>query len=201
MAFEQNPVLQNLAYGTQLPQNLPQVGMNSVRQKPQGFLEGLGNFFLGEGPKQFYATPYTANQHEGFNKLLQMGLQNQENPYTGFEPIQKQIMEQFYNQILPGIAERFTGVTGGAPSSPSFAKQIGSGAQGLATMLAAHRAQFGQNQQQIGLRQAQLGLTPQYENAITPRTPGFFENLLGLAPTAIKAYGAYNNPLAYLGGQ
>jgi len=67
VAFEQNPVLQNLAYGRQqLPQNLPQTGISSLNRKPQSFLQGLGNFFLGEGPKQIYSTPYNANQQQGF---------------------------------------------------------------------------------------------------------------------------------------
>lgn len=202
MAFEQNPTLQNLAYGRQqLPQNLPQTGISSLNRKPQSFLQGLGNFFLGEGPKQIYSTPYNANQQQGFNSQLQMGLQNQQAPYAGFEPIQKQIMDQYYNQILPQTAQQFTGITGGALSSPSFAQQIGSGAQGLASMLAAHKAQYGQNQQQFGLQQTQLGLTPHYQTAFQDRQPGFLENLLGLAPQALQAYGAYNNPLAALMGR
>jgi hypothetical protein len=200
MAFEQNPVLQNLAYGTQMPINIPQVGIRSL-QKPQGFFEKLGNFFTGQGPQQYTSSPYGQNQQQAFNQLLQMGMQNQQNPYAGFEPIQQQIMSQFYNQIVPGIASRFTGLTGGALSSPSLIQQLGSGGRGLAESLAAHKAQFGQQQQQLGLRQAQLGLTPQYETAYTGRQPGFLENLLQLAPQVVQAYGAYNNPLALLGAR
>ncbi len=195
MAFEQNPVLQNLAYGRQqLPQNLPQTGISSLNRKPQGFLQGLGSFLLGEGPKQLYSTPYNTNQQQGFNSLLQMGLQNQQNPYAGFEPIQKQIMDQFHNEILPGIASRFTGNTGGALSSGSLGQQLGTASQGLASMLAAHKAQFGQNQQQFGLQQSQLGLTPQYQNSLQERQPGFLENLLsGLIPQLSQIYGGFSN--------
>ena len=202
MAFEQNPVLRNLAYGKygkESPQNLPRSGVRALsnpQQQSQGFLgrlgQGISNFFGGQGPQEFYSTPYSQNQEQGFNSLLQMGLKNQQDPYAGFDPIQKQIMDQFYNEVIPNISARFTGETGGALSSGSLAQQLGTASQGLQSMLAAHRAQFGQNQQQFGLQQAQLGLTPQYQTAFQQQQPGFLQQLLQLAPSAVKAYGAYN---------
>jgi hypothetical protein len=205
VAFEQNQQINRLLNPIGMPQNqLPTGGMGSIapmqmmplgQDRNKGFFSKLGEFFGGTPQQQLYNFPYTQQQYGAFNNLLNQGQQNINNPYAGFEPLQQQIMNQFYNEILPGIAARFTASTGGALSSPSFAQQIGSGAQGLAERLAAHKVNYGQQNRQFGLQQTQLGLTPQFESSYIPRQPGFFENLAGSAAQGLGAIGG-----RYLGG-
>lgn len=203
MAFEQNAELQRLLNPVGIPQNqFPTAGMGAQpgrfapmqmmpfqQNQNQGFWSKLGSFFGGSPEQQLYQFPYTQNQYGAFNNLLQQGQENINNPYAGFEPLQQQIMNQFYNEILPNIAGRFSG---GALSSPDFAKQIGTGAKGLAESLAAHKAQFGQQNRQFGLQQSQLGLTPQFQQSYIPRQPGFLENITGALANGLgRAAGTY----------
>jgi hypothetical protein len=205
MAFEQNPQLNRLVnpmgqqqfptqgMGVSQMQMMPFQQQNQGRNQNQGFLSrlgsGLSNFFGGTPQQQLYSFPHTQQQYGAYDNLLQQGQQNMNNPYEGFEPIRKQIMEQFYNEILPGISSRFGA---GALSSPDFTKQLGTAGQGLASMLAAHQANFGQQNKQFGLQQTQLGLTPQFESSFIPRQPGFVENALGAVSGGLgRAAGSY----------
>lgn len=157
----------------------------------QGWGDWLQSLFQSTPAQQVTSSPYNQQQQQFFGNLLQQGNQNMQNPYAGFEPIQNQIMSQFYNEILPGIAARFSAATGGAQSSPSLIQQLGSGAQGLAQQLNAHKINFGQQNRQFGLQQAQLGLTPQLQHSYMQRQPSAFENGLGLIPSAIRAGAAF----------
>jgi len=203
MAFEQNPQLNRLI-NPMGQQQFPTQGMgvNQMQMMPfqqdqnQSIWSKLGNFFTGTPRQQSYSFPHTQQQYGAYNNLLQQGQQNMNNPYEGFEPIRKQIMEQFYNEILPGISSRFGS---GALSSPDFTKQLGTAGQGLASMLAAHQANFGQQNRQFGLQQTQLGLTPQFQANYHERQPGFIEHSSG--PFLSSLGGAIGGPLgAGLGG-
>lgn len=208
MAFEQNPQLNKLLNPMGGGQQLPTAGMGTgpgriapMQMQPfqqdqnQSMWSRFSNFFGGTPQQQLYSFPYNQQQYGAFNNLLNQGQQNMQNPYAGFEPLQQQIMSQFYNEILPGIASRFTGLTGGALSSPSFTQQLGSGGKGLAESLAAHKLNYGQQNRQFGLQQTQLGLTPQFESSYVPRQPGFVENIAGSAAQGLGALGG-----RYLGG-
>lgn len=217
MAFEQNQQLSRLVNPMGMQQGqFPTAGMGQQQnqfpsgmgqggripgmqfqpyQQDQGWGSWFKNFLFGSPEGQMYEFPYTQNQYGAFNNLLNQGQQNMQNPYAGFEPLQQQIMSQFHNQILPGIASRFTSGTGGGLSSPSFTQQLGSGARGLAESLAAHKVNYGQQNRQFGLQQTQLGLTPQFQSSYVPRQSGFLENA-GVA----AAHGLGRAAGAYLGG-
>jgi hypothetical protein len=199
VAFEQNPALNRLINPMQQNQ-FPTGGMGVMspisqpfnqQNNNQGWGDWLASLFQSTPAQQVTSSPYNQQQQQFFNNLLQQSNQNMQNPYAGFEPIQNDIMSQFYNEILPGIASRFTGMTGGALSSPSFVQQLGSGAQGLAERLALHKTNFGQQNRQFGLQQGQLGLTPQLQHTNMQRQPSAFENSLGLIPSALRAAGAF----------
>lgn len=204
MAFNQNQQLQQLlspmpqmspmqrspsySYQTSPMQKQPMFGSTPIQQN-NGFLGGLRDYFLGSSPQFAYSSPYGQNQQQGFNQLLQMGMENQQNPYAGFEPIRQQIYDQFYNTILPRLTEQF-GSTGGAASSPQFAQTLRSGGQSLANMIGAHQQQYGQQNREFGLRQAQLGLTPQYENSYIPGQEGFISSVANRTlPLGLSLYG------------
>jgi len=136
------------------------------------------NFFLGT-QGQFNQQPrFNPMQNNSMAQLLQMGQQNQMNPYQGFAPIAQQARSQFNNQTVPSIAERFTSMgSGGALSSPAFASQLGQAGSGLEEAIAALMAQFGQRQQQFGLQQSGQGLQQQNEMSYQPGQMGFMQSL------------------------
>lgn len=198
MAFEQNQQLQQLLNAGGIQNFQPQTPSFKFQPTPTsggGFFGGLKNFFAGSPGQLAYSSPYGQNQQQAFQNLLNSGMYNQQNPYEGFDALRQQIMNQYYNEIIPGLAEQFTGGTGGAASSPQFARSLQGSAQGLAGQLLAHKSQYGQQNRQFGLQQAQLGLTPQFEQSYIPGQQGFLQGLLGAVPAI-----AQTGVRSYLGG-
>lgn len=126
-----------------------------------------------------------ANQYN--NNLLGP---NQQQAYDQFS---QPYLQQFNEQILPGIAERFAGA--GALSSSGFGQSLGGAASGLQAQLAqlfsslqgqAAQQQYGQYNQlaQTGLNHQQFG----YRH--TPSSQGFLNNL------AVGVGGQLASPLA-----
>lgn len=77
-------------------------------------------------------------------------------------------MNQFQGQILPGLAERFTSMTGGGQRSGAFARQTTGASERLAEVLHAQqgkmtredqmaRADYGLKRGVLGMQQAQFG--------------------------------------------
>ncbi len=101
------------------------------------------------------------------------------------------LMRQFQEQIIPGLAERFSGAGAGAQSSSAFQQALGGAGADLTERLASLRGQlkmqalpqalgYAQAPGQRGLQQAQLGLgTQSFENLFRPRTQGLLGSLLG----------------------
>lgn len=57
-----------------------------------------------------------------------------------FEAFEKPALRQFQEQIVPGIAERFTSMGAGAQGSSAFGQQLGAAGAGLAESLSGQRA-------------------------------------------------------------
>lgn len=113
----------------------------------------------------------------------------------GLDEIQGPALEQFENQILPSILERFSGA--GARSSSALNQTLGESAKGLTTNLAAMRAQGLQNATQVrqnainqllGYNQfaANPSFTQNYFKEGSPATPSIWSQL---APIAGRALG------------
>ena len=115
------------------------------------------------------------------SSLLQGILSGQD---QGAAALEAPAMRQFQEQIIPGIAERFSGLGAGAQSSSAFQQALGGAGAGLAERLAAMQSErqtgalgqalpFAQApfQQQMGL----LGVSP-FQNIYSPRQPGFLES-------------------------
>lgn len=136
----------------------------------------LGQFFLGSPSRLEQVSRYTPEQTAALNQVLGMGLQGLQDPYQGFEPIEKKARSSFAQQTIPSLAERFTS-TGGALSSPSFASQIGQAGAGLEENLAALRSQYGLQNRAQQLNMLELGLTPQFEHYGLGAEPGFLPSL------------------------
>lgn len=128
---------------------------------------------------------YTPQQQDIFNKTGQMGLQNMQNPYQGWEPLKQQATDYWNQELSPEITNNFTSGSGGARlSSPAFASQLAAGGTGLAAMLNEQKMRYGQQNRDFGLQQAKFGSQQQFENIYEPGQVGFGEqigDLLGKA--------------------
>ena len=141
------------------------------RQKPQS---GLNSFLFGT-PENYQQLPrFTPQGQNTLEQLLSGGIDQVNKPYEGYEPIEQETMQKFWQEILPGIKEQFAG-QGGRTSSPDFLGQLGSSAKGLAGILASQKARYGLENRQQGLQRTQLGLTDPFNTQYRERQPGFFE--------------------------
>jgi hypothetical protein len=175
-------------------QNMPQPYASAIPSQPpkqnwlQKIASGAGNFFFGNpGGVEQYST-VTPDQQNVLQLLQQLGIQGLQNPYAGFAPIAQQAVNQFNQQTVPSLAERFTSLGNGALSSPAFASQLGQANAGLQSDLAAMQAGYGQQNIQQALQLLQLALRPQSENLHKPRESGLVQNLLGAAPSFYQSY-------------
>lgn len=116
------------------------------------------------GGDYLQAPIYNPAQESMFENLLQLGGQRLANPTQGFAPYEQRAREQFMQNTIPGLAERFTAMGGGQRSS-AFQGALGQAASDLESQLAQLRSSYGQQQEQMGLNLASLGLTPQYSQA------------------------------------
>jgi hypothetical protein len=153
-------------------------GGNESPQQRGGGRSGMSEF-LGGTPGRFdQVGRYNPNQERAFNQLLSQGLQGLMNPQAGFQPIANQARQQFQNQTVPSLAERFTAGAGGALSSPAFASQLGSAGAQLEGNLASGAAQYGMNNQSNLLQMLGMGLQPQFDTYQNPGQAGFAQNAM-----------------------
>lgn len=115
------------------------------------------------------------------NFLLSDALQNLQNPQQGFEPIEAEARRNFLQSTIPALSETFQG---GRLSSPLFQKQLGYAGAGLESVLAAQKAQFGQNNRQLALNQFQVGAQPRFSTQYHSGSEGLVQQVL---PIAVKA--------------
>jgi len=165
-----------------------------------GGLAGLFGGLFGGGEKGGVkqAQNFNPQQQQILSMLLGQGQQNLQNPYAGFEDISNYAQNQFHQNIVPSIAERFTSMGNNALSSGAFASQLGQAGRGLGDTLAMQRQQYGQQNQQNALGQLSLGLSPSFQNYYQQSQPGFGENLMhGAIQAAPSFYQSYmlNNAL------
>src|SRR5574340_571162 len=96
-----------------------------------------------------------------------------------FSKFEAPIKRQFQEEVIPGIAERFTGV--GGQRSSAFKQSLGQAGAGLEEQLAAMRGNM-QSGAASGLMSALMGLGQQglgQYQAYRPSSPGFFQSLFG----------------------
>jgi hypothetical protein len=190
---------------TSAMQYVPRGTFSNPQQGGMGGLPGTQmlpqpGWFSGT-PSQIQSTPrYTGDQQQLFQQLQQIlggtgGLMAQATQRQSFEPFAQEARQNFAQQTLPGLVERFTGLTGGKLSSPSFAAQAGAAGAQLDQGLAAEKGRFELGQQ--GMQQNLLGMLlgplmkPQFEQQYIPGQSSRLGALLGgLAPAAGQLTGA-----------
>lgn len=131
----------------------------------------------------------TPDQKNLVGQAGNLGLQQLQNPTAGFQPIANQARNQFNNQTIPGLAERFTSLGGSGQRSSAFQGALGSAGSDLESQLAGMQAQYGQRQQALGQNLLGMGLTPQFENVYSQGGPSFLSGLFGGASKGIGSLG------------
>ena|SRR5258708_30004141 len=151
-----------------------------------GVIGGGVKKILGDNPGQIHQVPqYTPQQQQVMDLLLQLGGEKQQNPYEGFEGIEQNALNNFFEQIVPQLTEGFSGSGNNAYSSPVLQTNLSSAGSSLAQRLAAMQNEYGMQNQHSGLQQLQLGLNPRNENYFQAPTPGIGRGLLDFAASSL----------------
>ncbi len=167
--------------------NMNQLGSPSFQNVP----DQEGNWFSGYKPQIMTSSPFTGNQQNIMNILGQMGMQGlQTGQMPGgmsFDPI-KQSYEQNYRQnVMPSIAERFAGLGGeGAAGSSGFKASMLGAENQLQTQLAGMQSQYQAQMLPMLMQMLGIGLKPQYEQQLIPAQGGFGQQLGSAAASALS---------------
>ena len=150
---------------------------------------GLSENLFGESGKDLRFDLFRPQQQQAFSDILSQSMDQFQGSDFSFGPIADRARKQFQEQTVPSLAERFTGL--GGQRSSAFGQQVGQAGADLESQLAAMESQFGLEEGKLLQSLMGLGLTPQFENILSPRQPGLLENLLtGIAPGFGKGFGA-----------
>lgn len=170
----------------------------------QGSSNGVWEFLFGTPEGQQLLSRFSPEQQSHLSQLLKSGQQDIQNPYAGFEPIKQSILNSLHQDVLPRLTHQFSAQGSNALSSPVLQSQLGGQAANyLADKLGAAQAAYGLQNKDIGLRQIQLGLSPQYGSGGINQNMGTSGLLSEITPSVIKmltekagAYFANNNKSA-----
>ena len=153
--------------------NIPSGPISTPLPGDPGFWAGLKRFALGREPEFLQFSPYTPNQQSAMQQLLQTGLGGLSPQNISFEPIEQRARQQFQENTIPSLAERFNALSGGQGlRSSAFQTALGRQASDLESSLAALRSQHNINLLPAYQNMATMGLTPQYESIYAPGGPG-----------------------------
>lgn len=160
--------------------------------KFSNLLSPLSSMLFGENQRIEQMQNYTPEQQSVMSQLLQQGLGGM--GQFDFTPIEEQARQGFQQNTIPSIAERFTSMGGGQRSS-GFQQTLGQAGAGLESNLAAMKQQYNLQRQPLFQNMMNMGLRPQFENIIHPKSSGILGGLMGgigqgigqMAPMALGA--------------
>lgn len=151
----------------------------------------FSNFLFGS-PSQTKQLPLLSQPQLSAQRVaLGSGQNILQNSPLSFAPIKQQYEKQFSEQVIPTLAERFSGNL----SSGAFKGALGNTSSDFYSKLAGLESQYNLGARQQGLREIGLGLQPEFQNIFQQRQPGLFENL-----ASSLAGGAGLAGTSYLGG-
>jgi hypothetical protein len=143
---------------------------------------GEGNWLTGYNSGVTRIPLGTPGQMAATEQMLQQGLQNV-NRNPSFDPYAANARQQMEQQSLPSLFERINAM--GGSQGPAASMLGGQAMSNLEGQLALGRSQFDQNQQQFGMQQLGMGMTPMYHNDITPESNGALMPILSILGTLI----------------
>lgn len=161
-----------------------------------GGLSGLFGFGKSKSPQIKQYQNFSSDQQELIQEATQAARAGNQNAIKWlnsilsdeegtFDEYEKPYLDQFNEEVIPGILERFTGM--GARSSSALNQTLGQAAKGLSTNLSEQRANLKKNALQQLSDFSQLGLRQSGTPYIQGGKQGAFELL---APYAGQALGS-----------
>jgi hypothetical protein len=174
-----------------------------------GFINGLFGGGQDRAEKLKQNDPFTQQQRGYANNLLQ-GAQSQQGNSLNYinsilsddpqamQQFQQPSLDNFKQNILPEIAQRFAG-TGG--SSSAFQQTLGQAGKDLETSLSAQRQQLKDRALQQLLSMGQTGLGGAQQPYIQGGAPGWMSQTIPAAAQGLNAFaqsGDFNNVLGWL---
>lgn len=140
----------------------------------------LRDVLFGSPERQVNLDRLTPDQQQASSQVLQQALSGlQDTDRTSFEPIAQQARQQFQEETVPSIAERFSQFNG--QRSGAFQQALGQSGAQLESSLAGQQAQFNQQNMQQLMQLLNQGLQPQFEAGIQQGSPGALPALGGVA--------------------
>ena len=172
---------------------------NMPQYAPQSF-GGINKIGMPGGSSMYQMPNFRPQQQNALDQMLQQALMGMQNlPTANFGDVKKMYEQNFQQQTVPGIAERFSSLGAGSQRSSAFEQALGTAGAGMNTQLAGMQQMF--NQQQRGdevnrlMQMLQLGVAPQYQYMQEPAQTSSMQTLMGtLGPSLIKAAGKYGIP-------
>lgn len=151
----------------------------------------IGRMLFGGKPRNYRVSTLTPEQ-QSLQQQLQRGLQGGQSNIPGmgylqqlmsddpaaFAAYEAPLMRQFNQEIVPGIAERFTGMGMGSRNSGAFQQQVAGAAGRLSENLGAQRANLRQGAMQQLMGMYGQAMQPSFQNIGQPNY-GIIPGLLG----------------------
>lgn len=166
-----------------------------------------------EGKMKQYSTmtPEQMGVQSGIYDFLQGGKSNMpggdymqslfSNDPSAFRAYEAPMMRQFNEEVVPGLAERFSGSGMGGRQSSAFQNQMGQAGMKLSEALGAQRANLRQGAMSNIMQMLGLSQTPTFENVYQAGQPGAAQGIFsGLAQGVGAGMMSGFNPIAMGGG-
>ena len=174
-------------YGGYNGQMQPQQGYNTQGHNTQGYNTPMGGYRSMQMPggSQMIQTPrFEQNQMDMISQMLSGGGAGMQNlPSADFGPIKSMYEQNFQQNTIPGIMERFSGMGAGGQRSSAFEQALGGAGAQMNTQLAGMEQMFNQQNRQSEIQRLmqmlQLGFQQPYQTDVIPPEQGFWSKLGG----------------------
>lgn len=134
-----------------------------------------GGYWMGKDPAMASMDRFTSGQSGAMNRMLETAMTQMDPSRMSFDPIRQRLMSQYQQQILPSIAERFTGMGSGQGSS-AFLGTLREGTNDFMERLGSLESQYNMQMFPQYLQMAQMGLMPQQEHMYMPGSKGMLQS-------------------------
>jgi hypothetical protein len=150
-----------------------------------------GGVMMGKKPSIVSVDRFTSRETGAMNKMLEMAMSQMDPSRMSSDPMRQRLMSLYQQQILPSIAERFTGMGDGQGSS-AFLGELTSGTNDFMERMGTLESQYNMQMLPQYLRMGEIGLTPRQEHMYAPGSKGMLQSggeaLMEAVPHAIAAY-------------
>lgn len=174
---------------------MPQLSGIPALQQRQQQPQQSASFWQGSPGQWSQQSLYDPQQMSAIQQIIQMAMGGLQNPQQGFEPFAQSARQNFQENTLPGIAERFGMMGKGATTTGAYRGMLGRAGADLESQLAQGASQYGMQNQQMMQNLLGMGLRPTHENVYQQRQASGAEAVL---PSLFQMGGQLGG--AYLSG-